>query len=79
MGNSNSKSAIARFLRISPVVVEVRHGESQDDAWSRYLAANPEGAGAHVKIFHYPEPVSRNNQISTFSGGGEGRTHTPQK
>lgn len=64
MGKSENRSAIARLFQTSSAVVEVLHGESQDDAWCRYLASNPEGAGAHIKIFHYPEPVSRNNQNS---------------
>ncbi len=64
MGKSENRSAIARLFQTISVVVEVLHGESQDDAWRRYLASNPEGAGASVKIFHFPEPVSRNNKNS---------------
>ncbi len=60
MGNSE----MARIFQVSSVVVEVQHGESQDDAWGRYLATNPEGARASVKIFHYPGPVSRRNNHS---------------
>lgn len=60
MGISEKKSAIARFLQIQSAVVEVLHGESENDAWRRYLADNPDGSRAHVKIFHYPEPAPRN-------------------
>jgi hypothetical protein len=64
VGKSENMPAIARFFQTNPVVVVVLHGESQDDAWHRYLTANPAGAGAHVKIFHYPEPVARKNNNS---------------
>jgi hypothetical protein len=53
---SENHSAIARYFRTKLAVVEVRNGESQEDAWHRYLAKNPEGARAQVKIFHYPGP-----------------------
>jgi hypothetical protein len=50
------ESVITQYFQAKLAVVEVRNGESQDDAWRRYLADNPANAGAHVKIFHYPEP-----------------------
>ena len=59
MRKPDNRSALARFFQNSSVVVEVLNGESQDDAWRRFLADNPDGAGARIKIFHYPEPVSR--------------------
>jgi hypothetical protein len=39
-------------------VVEVRSGESQDEAWRRYVAENPKSAGVHIRIFHYSRPRS---------------------
>jgi hypothetical protein len=50
------ESLVAQYFQTKLAVVEVRNGESQEDAWRRYVAANPEQAGAHVKIFHYTEP-----------------------
>ncbi len=53
-------SALAQYLRTNLAVVEVRHGESQEEAWRRHLIDNPECVGVRVKIFHYPKPVSLN-------------------
>ena len=54
--SSEKNSALARYYRTTLAVVEVRRGESEEEAWRRYLDNNPEGARAHVRIFHYPEP-----------------------
>jgi hypothetical protein len=53
---SENQSAITQYFQTKLVVVEVRNGESQEEAWRRHLAENPESAGAQVKIFHYPKP-----------------------
>jgi hypothetical protein len=50
------ESVVTQYFQTKLAVVEVRNGESQEDAWRRYLADNPENAGVVVKIFHYPEP-----------------------
>ena len=55
---SETRSAIATYFQTDLAVVEVRPGESQEDAWCRYLANHPGSAGVHVKIFHYPEPIT---------------------
>jgi hypothetical protein len=52
----DNDSAVTQYFQTKLVVVEVRNGETREDAWARYLADNPDNAGAHVKIFHYPEP-----------------------
>jgi hypothetical protein len=49
-----NQSAIVKYFQTNLAVVEVRHGENQEDAWRRYLADNPEAKKAHVKVFHYP-------------------------
>ena len=56
MHSMPNKSAITQYFQTKLAVVEVRNGESQEDAWRRYLADNPDNAGAHVKIFQYPGP-----------------------
>jgi hypothetical protein len=58
-----NESAITQYFQTKLAVVEVRPGESQEDAWRRHLAGNPDNAGAHVKIFHYPgpSPLKREN------------------
>jgi|WetSurMetagenome_2_1015567.scaffolds.fasta_scaffold60477_3 hypothetical protein len=60
-----NESVITQYFQTKLAVVEVRPGESQEDAWHRYLADNPDNAGAHVKIFHYPEPspLKKNGDI----------------
>ena len=54
--SAENETAVTKYFQTKLAVVEVRRGESQEDAWRRYLAENPESAGADVKIFHYPEP-----------------------
>ena len=56
MHSSETRSAIAKYFQTDFVVVEMQNGETQEDAWRRYLANHPGDAGVHVKIFHYPEP-----------------------
>ena len=56
MVSSKNQSAIMKYFQTNLAVVEVQNGENQEDAWRRYLADNPESAGARVKIFHYPGP-----------------------
>ena len=53
---SENKSALAQYLKTNFAVVEVQNGESQEAAWRRYLAGNPESVGVRVQIFHYREP-----------------------
>ena len=53
--SSENELAIEQYFQAKLVVVEVQNGEGQEEAWRRHLAANPDDAGAHVKIFHYPE------------------------
>lgn len=56
MHGSENQSAVAKYLRMNLALVEVNNGESQEEAWRRYLADNPESVGVRVKIFHYPKP-----------------------
>lgn len=59
MSDPEDQSLLAQDLKISVAVVEVRKGESQEEAWRRYLADHPESVGVQVKIFHYPNPSPR--------------------
>jgi hypothetical protein len=56
MGDGPKKSLLAQDLKISVAVVEVHNGESQKEAWRRYLTYHPESVGVRIKIFHYPNP-----------------------
>jgi hypothetical protein len=40
-------------------VVEVRNGESQEEAWRRYLAEHPEKVAVRIKIFNYQNSSPR--------------------
>jgi hypothetical protein len=59
MGDSEDQSVLARYLNINLAVVEVRNGESQEEAWRRYLTEHPEKVGVRVKIFNYPNSSPR--------------------
>ena len=61
MSDSEEQSVLAQYLNIDLAVVEVRKGESQEEAWRRYLSVHPESVGVRVKIFHYPNPSPRNS------------------
>jgi hypothetical protein len=54
--NSDQPTTMTRLFQTEPAVIEVKDGESQEEAWKRHLAANPAIASAHIKIFHYPAP-----------------------
>ena len=59
VSDSEDQSVLARYLNINLAVVEVRNGESQEEAWRRYLSDHPEKVGVRVTIFHYPNPSPR--------------------
>jgi hypothetical protein len=59
MGDSEDQSVLARYLNINLAVVEVRNGESQEEAWRRYLVEHPEKVGVRVKIFNYQNSSPR--------------------
>ncbi len=62
MRDSEDQSGLAHYLKMNVAVVEVRTGESQEEAWYRYLADHPESVGVRVKIFHYPSQVLANQK-----------------
>ncbi len=59
MGDSEDRSVLARYLNINLAVVEVGNGESQEEAWRRYLADHPEKVWVRVKIFNYQNSSPR--------------------
>ena len=62
MDDPENLSGLTLPKKTNVVVVVVRHGESQGEAWRRYLADHPESVGAGVRIFHYPSQVSENQK-----------------
>jgi hypothetical protein len=61
MSDGPKKSLFAPDLKISVAVIEVRNGESKEEAWRRYLTDHPEKVGVRITIFHYPKPSPRNS------------------
>jgi hypothetical protein len=53
MPDSEDHPGLAKYLNIKLAVVEVRNGESQEEAWRRHLADHPEDASVRIKIFNY--------------------------
>lgn len=45
-----------RSIRV--VVVLVERGESEDQAWRRHLAENPQDRQADIKIYHVAWPLT---------------------
>jgi hypothetical protein len=62
MRDSEDQSGLVQYLKMNVAVVEVRHGESQEETWRRHLADHPESVGVRVKIFHYPSQVYANQK-----------------
>ena len=56
MPDSEDQSGLTQYQNINLAVVEVRVGETQEEAWRRYLTRHPESVGVRIKIFHYPNP-----------------------
>jgi hypothetical protein len=50
----DKSTALTRYFQTKLAVIEVKEGETQEEAWRRYLTTNPEYANSHIKIFHYP-------------------------
>ena len=56
MYKEEQPATLTRLFQTDLAVIEVKAGESQEEAWKRHLATNPAIARAHIKIFHYPAP-----------------------
>jgi hypothetical protein len=46
------KPELEKYLNCRIAVIEIRPGETKDDAWSRHLAGHPEDCYANIKIFN---------------------------
>lgn len=51
-------TALTKYFETKLAVIEVNEGETEEEAWRRYLATHPGHAKTHIKIFHYPAKVS---------------------
>ncbi|MFW6123327.1 MAG: hypothetical protein ACOC6L_03735 [Thermodesulfobacteriota bacterium] len=54
MCQPEKNTALGKYLETKLAVIEVKDGETQEEAWRRYLTLNPGYANTHIKIFHYP-------------------------
>lgn len=50
-------TALTKYFETKLAVIEVNDGETEEEAWRRYLATHPGYANTHIKIFHYPAKV----------------------
>jgi hypothetical protein len=57
--NSEKSTALTRYFQTKVVVIEVKDGETQEQAWQRHLATDPATTRAVIKVFHYPPPKAR--------------------
>jgi len=51
--HSEKNTGLGKYLETKLAVIEVKEGETQEEAWRRYLTLNPGSANTHIKIFHY--------------------------
>ena len=54
MCHSEKTTGLSKYFETKLAVIEVNDGETQEEAWRRYLTLNPGYADTHIKIFHYP-------------------------
>jgi glutamine amidotransferase-like uncharacterized protein len=52
----NEPTALTRYFQMDVAVIEVKNGETQEQAWQRHLAAYPGTSRSAIKVFHYPAP-----------------------
>jgi hypothetical protein len=71
---SEKPTALTKYLQTKLAVVEVKDGETQEEAWRRHLTSTPKYAKAHIKNFHYPAKDSLNKakgHPGSFHSGNE--------
>jgi hypothetical protein len=57
VGGTERPTILTKYFETKLAIVEVNEGETQEEAWRRYLTTHPGHANARVKIFHYPAEV----------------------
>jgi hypothetical protein len=55
MYNDREMAEFAAAIDMKMAVVQVRRGESNQDAWKRHLREHPYDANAMIKVFNQPE------------------------
>lgn len=54
MRHSEKPDGLGKYFETKLAVIEVNDGETQEEAWRRYLSLNPGLANSRIRIFHYP-------------------------
>jgi hypothetical protein len=67
VGGMEKSTALTKYFEPRLAVIIVNEGETEEEAWRRYLAIHPGYANARIKIFHYPGKVSLNKIKSVGS------------
>ena len=78
MAGMEKPTALTKYFETKLAVIEVKEGETEEEAWRRYLATHPGYANTHIKIFHYPAKVSLSKakgrlEVLQFRQGNEKR------
>jgi hypothetical protein len=55
------KEWLEKFLNIRIVIIEVRPGETKEEAWRHHLAGHPEDLGGAIRIFNHRPLKAANN------------------
>lgn len=58
---SEKPTALISTFQKKLAVIEVNDGETQEQAWCRFLSTNPGYAKVPIRIFHYPAQDSLPN------------------
>jgi hypothetical protein len=48
-------SRIKVYFNVRQVIIEVRPGETREDAWKRHVIDHPEARNANIKVFNLPK------------------------
>ncbi len=62
MFTSEKPTALISTFQKKLAVIEVNDGETQEEAWCRFLITNPKYAKVPIRIFHYPAKDSLNKR-----------------
>jgi len=59
MNYSTKCDHLTKFLNIRMVIIEVEIAETNEEAWLRHLATNPEDFSANIRIFNHKKNVQK--------------------
>lgn len=59
---------LKKYFDVRLAVVEVRSGETEEEAWRRHLEEHPEHRHVNIRIFHCPYSLVGRRQMREKSG-----------